>query len=75
MHTDNLTCEDIHTGPTVTSRVFHWEHLSQQARTQIYDIINEEIDTTVSNNLCPGSDLLEVEVVVQVTIHTQIAEY
>ena len=75
MHADNLTCEDIHTGPTVTGRVFHWEHLSQKARTQIYDIINNEIDTTVSNNISPGSDILEVEVVVQVTIHTQIAEY
>lgn len=75
MHTDNLTCEDVHRGPAVTSRVFHWEHLSQQARTQIYDIINNEIDTTVSNNISPGSDILEVEVVVQVTIHTQIAEY
>ena len=75
MHADNLTCEDVHHGPTVTGRVFHWEHLSKQARTQIYDIINNEIDTTVSNNISPGSDLLEVEVVVQVTIHTQIAEY
>lgn len=75
MHTDHITCEDVYTSPTVTSRVFHWEHLSQEARTQIYDIINNEIDTTISNNISPGSDILEVEVVTQVTIHTQIAEY
>lgn len=75
MHADHITCEDVHTGPTVTSRVFHWEHLSQATRDHIQSLINGAIDNEIAENLAPGSDIIEAEVVVQVTIHTQIAEY
>ena len=75
MHTDNITCEDVHRGPTVTSRVFHWEHLPHSTRDHIQSLINGAIDNEIAENLAPGSDIVEAEVVVQVTIHTQIAEY
>jgi len=75
MHTDNITCEDVHIGPAMTSRVFHWEHLSQETRDNIQSLINNAIDNEIADNLSPGSDIVEAEVVVQVTIHTQIAEY
>lgn len=75
MHTDNLTCEDVHTGPAMTSRVFHWEHLSEGTQQQIMTAVNNAIDIEVAGNLAPGSDIIEAEVIVQVTIHTQIAEY
>jgi len=75
MHTDNITCEDVHIGPAMTSRVFHWEHLSQETREQIITTVNNAIHNEIADNLSPGSDIVEAEVVVQVTIHTQIAEY
>lgn len=75
MHTENLTCEDIHTGPTMTSRVFHWEHLPSDAQDIIKDTINESIERELPKHLTTGSDIIDAEVVVQVTIHTQIAEY
>ena len=75
MHADNLTCEDIHTGPTMTSRVFHWEHLPSKAQDRIKDAINESIEGELPKHLTLGSDIIDAEVVVQVTIHTQIAEY
>ena len=74
-HTDHITIEDVTTGPAITSRVFHWEHLPQATRDHIKSLINGSIDNEISQNLAPGSDILEAEVVVQVTIHTQIAEY
>lgn len=75
MHADNLTCEDVHTGPAMTSRVFHWEHLTEGTQQQIMTAVNNAIDIDIAGNLAPGSDIIEAEVVVQVTIHTQIAEY
>ncbi len=75
MHADNITCEDVHIGPALTSRVFHWEHLPQATQEQIITTVNNAIDNEISDNLAPGSDVIEAEVVVQVTIHTQIAEY
>jgi len=75
MHTDNITCEDVHRGPIVTSRVFHWENLPQATQEQIITTVNNAIDTEIAENLAPGSDIIDAEVVVQVTIHTQIAEY
>ena len=74
-HTDHITIEDVTTGPAITSRVFHWEHLSVDTREKIQLTINDAITTEISQNLAPGSDILEAEVVVQVTIHAQIAEY
>ena len=62
MHTDNLTCEDIHTGPS-------------DAKDIIKDAINESIERELPKHLTSGSDIIDAEVVVQVTIHTQIAEY
>ena len=47
MHYDNLTCEDIHKGPAVSSRVFHWEHLSQATRDHIQSLINGAIDNDI----------------------------
>jgi len=75
MHTDNITCEDVHRGPAVTSRVFHWEHLASEAQDIIKDTINESIERELPKHLSTGSDIIDAEVVVQVTIHTQIAEY
>lgn len=74
-HTENLTCEDVHTGPAMTSRVFHWEHLPPQAQDIIKDTINEAIERELPKHINLGSDIIDAEVVVQVTIHTQIAEY
>ena len=59
----------------MTSRVFHWEHLPQSTRDHIQSLINSAIDNEIADNLAPGSDIIEAEVVVQVTIHTQVAEY
>ena len=70
MHADHITCEDVHTGPTVTSRVFHWEHLSTATRENIQSLINDAIHTEIADNLTPGSDIIEAEVVAQVTIYT-----
>jgi len=75
MHTDHITCEDVHRGPTVTSRVFHWEHLPPEARDCIEQVINDSIEYDIPKNLPAGNDIIEAEVVVQVTIHTQVAEY
>ena len=76
MHTDHLlTCEDVYRSPAISSRVFHWEHLPQSTRDHIQSLINGAIDNEIAENLAPGSDIIEAEVVVQVTIHTQIAEY
>ena len=75
MHADNLTCEDVHNSPTMTSRVFHWEHLPSDAQDIIKDTINESIERELPKHLTLGSDIIDAEVVVQVTIHTQIAEY
>tara|TARA_R100001086_G_scaffold138679_2_gene72635 strand:+ start:900 stop:1154 length:255 start_codon:yes stop_codon:yes gene_type:complete len=61
--------------PVVTNRVFHWEDLSINVRDMIRDLIDESIEKDISENLPAGSDILEAEVVVQVTIHTQVAEY
>ena len=75
MHADNLTCEDIHTRPTMSSRVFHWEHLPADARDCVMQVINDSIEHDIPKNLSIGSEIIDAEVVVQVTIHTQIAEY
>jgi hypothetical protein len=61
--------------PVITNRVFHWEHLSINVRDMIRDLIDESIEKDIAENLPAGSDILEAEVVVQVTIHTQVAEY
>tara|TARA_R100000655_G_scaffold24265_1_gene48804 strand:- start:677 stop:904 length:228 start_codon:yes stop_codon:yes gene_type:complete len=61
--------------PVVTNRVFHWEHLSIDVRDMIRDLIDDSIEKDIAKNLPAGSDILEAEVVVQVTIHTQVAEY
>lgn len=74
-HADNITIEDVTTGPAISSRVFHWEHLSQATRNQIQSLVNDAIENEITQNLTPGSDILQAEVVVQVSIHTQIAEY
>ena len=67
--------DEAQVSPVVTNRVFHWEHLSSDTQQQIMTTVNNAIDTEVTKNLSPGSDIIEAEVVVQVTIHTQIAEY
>ena len=70
-----IESQESQVNPVVTNRVFHWEHLSSDTQEQIITTVNNAIDTEVTENLSPGSDILEAEVVVQVTIHTQVAEY
>lgn len=74
-HTENLTCEDVHTGPAMTSRVFHWEHLPSKAQDIIRNTIDEAIERELPKHITLGSDIIDASVLVQVTIHTQIAEY
>tara|TARA_Y100001938_G_scaffold147842_1_gene230001 strand:+ start:4255 stop:4482 length:228 start_codon:yes stop_codon:yes gene_type:complete len=70
-----IQSDEFQRNPVVTNRVFHWEHLPQKTQNQIITTINNVIDNEISENLSPGSDIIEAEVVVQVTIHTQVAEY
>ena len=70
-----IESQESQVNPVVTNRVFRWEHLSSETQQQIITTVNNAIDTEVTENLSPGSDILEAEVVVQVTIHTQVAEY
>ena len=71
----DIQSDELQRNPVVTNRVFHWEHLPQATRDHIQSLINGAIDNEISENLTPGSDIIEAEVVVQVTIHTQVAEY
>ena len=77
MQDDNLTCEDyyIESRPTTSSRVFHWEHLSLEAQDIIRDTINESIERELPKHIPAGDDIVDAEVTIQVTIHTQIVEY
>ena len=67
--------DEAQVSPVVTNRVFHWEHLSQETREQIVTTVNNAVANEIAENLSPASDIIEAEVVVQVTIHTQVAEY
>ena len=62
--------------PIVSNRVFHWEDLSFEAREAIREIIDGDIEEQImTERIKPGSDMLDARVTIQVSIHTQIAEY
>ena len=76
MEVFDIQPDEAQVSPVVTNRVFHWEDISFEAREAIREIIDGDIEEEImTQRLKPGSDLLEAEIVIQVSIHTQIAEY
>ena len=76
METYEITSDELQVHPVVTNRVFHWEDLSFEARETVRDIIDGDVEDQIrTERIKPGSDMLEAKVTIQVSIHTQIAEY